>query len=97
MPIPTNYPNYVSIAQNTNALTSPKTAAGVLGKVILITVNGASSVSIFDNASAASGTVLFTIPASATAGSIYDLGIPVLNGITVQGNATAAGMTITFA
>ena len=76
---------YVRTGGNKNiALTATgaaKAAAGRLNKIIVTTVLGAGAITIYDNASAASGTVLFVIPAATAAGSIFSLDLPAVNGI----------------
>lgn len=61
-----------------------------------ITVAGTTALTIFDNASTNSGTVLFATPATTTAGTVYDIQIPAQLGITVQNTATGPGATISW-
>ena len=72
-----------------------KAAAGVLCR-ILVTVAGTAALSIYDSASAASGTVIASIPASAPVGTIYDLQMPAANGITIGGAASTPGVTVSY-
>lgn len=73
-----------------------KAAPGRLCRIHLVTVNGANAIAIFDNASAASGTQIATVAASAAAGTVLDLQIPVVNGITIAATASAATLVVTF-
>lgn len=72
-----------------------KASAGRLCKVIVIT-SGTAAVSIYDNASAASGNVLFTVPASAAVGSVYALDIPATAGIYVGGTTNTPALNCTY-
>jgi hypothetical protein len=77
-----------------------KTGSGALAKVLVTSVNGAAAVVIYDANGPATGsvtgTVIGVVPASAAVGSIYSLGMPFENGITVGGAATNGGLTISF-
>jgi hypothetical protein len=57
-----------------------KTAPGRLHKIVVTTTTSAA-VTVYDNATAASGTVLFAVPSSAPVGSAYAVDLPALNGI----------------
>lgn len=85
-----------TVAAGTAANTVVKASAGRLGRVLLTTANGAAAVSIFDNATTNTGTVLGFIAASAVAGTVVDFGMPAANGITVSGAATNPAMTISY-
>lgn len=76
--------------------TTVKTLSGYLSRVLVTSANGAAAINIYDNASAASGTIVGIVPASAAAGSVYTFGMPVTNGITVGGAATNGALTISF-
>lgn len=86
----------VAVASGATADTVVKASAGRLCRVLLTSANGAAAVSIYDNASTHSGTVIGYIPASAAAGSTYDFQIPASNGITVGGASTNPAMTISY-
>jgi|HubBroStandDraft_6_1064221.scaffolds.fasta_scaffold1123687_2 hypothetical protein len=73
-----------------------KPSAGRLLKVIVTTVLGAGAVTIYDNASAASGTVLMVIPSTTAAGTIYDINLPAVNGIYAS-FASTGGVTFGYA
>jgi len=94
--VPYDDAGFPSIANTTLSLTATgavKTSAGRLLKVIITTTMSAAATTIYDNASAASGTILFVIPASATAGTIYDINLPAINGIYASFAGTG---TVTF-
>jgi hypothetical protein len=95
MPAPNNYPNATYIPAATSADTSFKTAAGVLGKVI-VTALGSGAANFYDNASGHTGNLILSVPASAAVGTIYSVDVPVVNGITCQGNAALPGLTVTW-
>ncbi len=82
-------------------------AAGALGPTvikatpgtfygILVTSVGAGTPQVFDHASAASGTIIGALVASAPIGPVMGptMGVKCSNGITVSGGATAPAMTI---
>ena len=52
---------------------------------------GSAAVTIYDNATAASGTILLVIPTGATAGTIYAVNLPAVNGIYVSEASLSAG------
>lgn len=83
------------IAVNTVANTVVKSSPGRLCRVI-VTVTGAAAMSIYDNATTASGTIIGQLPASPAVGAVYDFQTPAALGITVGGAGTNPGVTITF-
>jgi len=72
-----------------------KAAPGRLCRIV-ITAAGTAAVSIFDNASAASGTALFISPATTNLGSIIDVQVPAQNGITVSNPASGPNVTVSW-
>jgi hypothetical protein len=72
-----------------------KNSPGRLGRVVLATANGAAAITFYDNASAASGTVIGVIPASAAAG-VYDFQMPARAGITFTGASTNPALTVGY-
>ena len=72
-----------------------KTAPGRLCR-IAVTVAGTVAFSVFDNASAASGTLLFTSPTTTTLGTIFDVQMPAQNGITISNPASGPGLTVSW-
>jgi hypothetical protein len=58
-----------------------KAAPGRLASVLVTTALSAAAVTIYDNASAASGTVLAVIPASSAVGFRVVVDLPAFNGI----------------
>lgn len=79
---------------NASAVTV-KTSPGRLCKV-LVTTTGTNAMLIYDNASAASGTVIGALPANPTVGSIYEFLMPANNGITIAGSASNPAVTISY-
>jgi hypothetical protein len=51
---------------------------------------------VYDNASAASGTIIAVIAGSTAAGVVVDLQMPCNNGITIGSNASLAAGVITL-
>jgi hypothetical protein len=67
-----------------------KAAPGRLVRVVVTTVTATAVTTIYDNASAASGTPLFVVPIGAAVGTVYPVDLPAVNGITVAGAGTGA-------
>ena len=84
-----------AVAAGTSANTVVKNAAGHLATV-LVTATGTNALTIYDNASTNSGTIIGYVAASAAAGTIVNFGMPAANGITVAGNSSNPGVTISF-
>ncbi len=74
------------------------TGAGRLCRVVVM-AQGSADTDFYDN-TAASGTKIFTIPASSTTavatGIVYDLQIPVGTGIFVAGATNTSAVTVTY-
>lgn len=70
-------------------------APGRLCRVVVLAA-GTAATNIYDNASAASGTKLYTLPASPTVGTIYDLQFPAANGIYVGGATNTSSILVTY-
>lgn len=66
-----------------NAAGAVKAAPGRLVKIIVTVAGSAGNLTVHDNPSAASGTVLFTAVGTAAVGTIYDLDIPAVAGLYV--------------
>jgi hypothetical protein len=62
---------------------------------ITVTTTGSGLLVIYDNASAASGTILAALPASPALGR-YPVDMPALNGITVSSPASSPAVTIGY-
>ena len=77
-------------ATSINATGVVKASPGRLCKVTVTTVLSAAAITFYDNASAASGTVLAVIPASAAVGTVYDFQISAVNGIYASFGGTGA-------
>ena len=74
---------------------------GVLGRVVITTAGSTGNLTLYDSASGASGTILAVIPgasnvAAAVVGAVYDLRMPVLNGITAVGAANSPAVTVSY-
>jgi len=83
----------VSVASATPG--AVKASAGRLCRVIITTLGTGSQV-FYDNASAASGTILFATAASAPVGTIYDIQAPAANGIYAAGAASTPVCTVLY-
>lgn len=73
-------------------------ASAVPGRLckIVVTTLGTAATSIYDNASAASGTAVFVVPASPAVGTVYDAQMPVANGIFVGGTTNTSGLVVSY-
>jgi len=87
------FPQLASSTASLTATGTVKNGPGRLLKIVVTTALSAAAITVYDNASAASGTILFVIPASATAGSVYDVNLPAVNGIYASFGGTG---TVTF-
>lgn len=85
-----------AVAASKATVTVVKASAGRLCRVLVTVAGTATTVSVFDNASAASGTVIGLFPGNSAAGAVYEFEMPAANGVTVGGAATNPGMTISF-
>ena len=74
-----------------------KAGAGRVLKVIVTTVTASAVATIYDNASAASGTPLLVIPVAAAVGTIYDVQLPAANGIYVSSAGATGAITVGWA
>lgn len=72
-----------------------KDTAGRLCKV-LVTAAGSAALTFYDNASAATGTVIGVIPATAVAGDLYTLDIPAANGIVAGQVSGSPAATVSY-
>lgn len=63
---------------------------------VLVTATGTAAVNLYDNAAAASGTIVCAIPANAAVGSIYQVNMPCALGIYVGGGANTPALTVSF-
>lgn len=84
-----------AVASGASSNTVIKGSAGTLCRV-LVTTTGTNPMNIYDNATTNSGTIIGALPASPAVGSIYDFQMPATNGITVGGNASNPGVTISY-
>jgi hypothetical protein len=86
----------VAIAAGHTANTVVSASPGRLCRVLITTAGTATTVSIFDNATTNSGTIIGIFPGTATAGTVFDFEMPAVNGITVGGASTNPAMTISY-
>ena len=77
------------------AATVIKATPGRLARV-LVTAAGTAPLLFYDNASAATGTVIGFIPTTTAAGQVYDLQLPAAFGIYSAGGAGTPGVTVSF-
>ncbi len=84
-------------AANPNTISPTKTSTGPsrLCRIVVTTI-GTAALSFYDNATAAAGTILFTIPASAPVGSIYNVQMPAQNGSWVASGANSPAVTVSW-
>ena len=84
-------------AANTAGNVVVKGTPGTLWSATVTTL-GTAALSIYDNATTNSGTVLLTIPASAPVGTIYQWtnGQPAANGITSAGVSSCPAVTLAY-
>lgn len=72
-----------------------KATPGILTTVV-VTAAGSAQLNIYDNPSAASGTILAAIPASATVGQIFAVHMPANLGITAGQVSGSPAVTVAF-
>ena len=86
------YPVQPASTASLTATGAVKAGPGRLGSVLVTTALSAAAVTIFDNASAASGTVLCVIPASSAIGTRIVVDLPAFAGIyaSFAGTGTVA-------
>jgi hypothetical protein len=75
------FPVSAAFTASLNATGAVKAAPGRLASILVTTALSAAAVTIYDNASAASGTVLAVIPASSAVGTRIVVDLPAFNGI----------------
>lgn len=76
-----------------------KASPGRLCSLVITTTGTAaasSTVNIYDNAAANSGTVIGSIPGNAAAGTRFPFDMPAMNGIWVQGVANGPAFTVGY-
>lgn len=84
---------YTAVAAATTSA-GIKTGAGRLAKVI-VTATGTGTATVYDNTSA-SGTVILAIPASAAVGTIYDVQVPFVTGLSVVSATSGPALIVTW-
>lgn len=63
---------------------------------VLVTATGTGVCTFYDNPSAASGTVIGVVPASATVGTVYQFDMPAANGIFASNAASGPALTVSY-
>jgi hypothetical protein len=85
-----------AVAQGVAVFRVIKGSPGRVAKAI-VTTAGTTSLLIYDNASAASGVVLFAFPTSTAVGTIFDIQMPATAGIVVDATtATTPAFTLSW-
>lgn len=84
----------IAAGASTSALVV-KASAGRLCRAIVTTV-GTTDLKFYDNASAASGTVIGYIPTAATLGQSFDIQMPASAGITAAVVSGTAAVTVSY-
>ena len=79
-----------------SSATVVKSSAGYLSGVLVSVAGTTTAMTFYDNASAASGTVIGYIPSTATAGSYWPFNMPAANGITCSGSSTNPAVTVAY-
>jgi len=77
-------------------LNTVKQSAGRLVRITVTTVTASAVVTCYDNASAASGTILQVIPIAAAVGTTYVIDLPAVNGITIQSTGATGAITVGY-
>lgn len=72
-----------------------KAGAGYL-KTIVVTTTATAAMTFYDNATAASGTILYATTASVAAGTIIVLDMPFTNGLTASQASGSAAVTLAY-
>lgn len=91
------FPVNPSYAYPLAAAAGTVTVKGQPGRLcsITVTATGSGLLVVYDNATAASGTIIAALPASPALGR-YQIDMPALNGITVSSPASAPAVTIGY-
>jgi hypothetical protein len=79
-----------------SSATVVKGSAGFLSGVLVTTAGTSTAMNIYDNASAASGTIIGIVPATAVAGQYCPFDMPATAGITCSGSATNPAVTVAY-
>jgi len=82
--------------QVTNGVNGIRTAQGRLCKVLVTTLIGANAINFFDNPSAASGTIIGTVPNGATVGTVFAFDMPYATGLSTSAAAGGGAVTISL-
>jgi len=71
-----------------------KSRAGRLAKIIVYLNTTSGTLTVYDNPSAASGTILFVSPAAPTSGTVYALDMPARTGMYLVTPTGGAGIVV---
>jgi hypothetical protein len=63
---------------------------------VIVTGAGSAVGNLYDNAGAASGNKILSIPANAAVGTVYQCGVPTTNGIYFDGLSSGPAVTVTY-
>lgn len=78
------------------SVTVVKASAGFLSGVLVTAAGTTQALTIFDNASLGSGTVIGIVPSGATAGQYFPFNMPATAGITCSGSANNPAVTVAY-
>lgn len=67
-----------------------------LCRVVVISAGTSGAVTFYDNASAASGTILGVVPGTAAVGSVFEFQMPAQFGIVASAAASSVGCTVCY-
>jgi len=82
------------VASNTSVAIRPG-GPGILCQAI-VTATGTGTATFYDNPSAASGNIIFVIPASAALGTVYSIRMPVATGIFCVSATSGPALAISY-
>ena len=71
-------------------------APGRLCRVVVTAAGSTGAVTIYDNASSATGIVLAVIPGSAAVGAVYEVQMPAANGIVAAAAAPSVALPVAY-
>lgn len=72
------------------------TSAGRFSAVLFTTAGAANAITVYDNATTNSGTVIGYFAASTSIGTFQAYDIPIANGIVIRDAAGSTGLTIVY-
>lgn len=87
----------VAIAASAGTTVIKASAGRVCRAVVTTAGTSTDNITIYDNATTGSGTILGVIPGGGTVGATYDLQMPAASGITAVNVASGPAATISYA